>query len=366
MKTKLNDSLLALVLFLSVHCAFGQVTNLGIAPAGGQFVLYWAASTTNYVLQTVTDLNSTNWVTARTAFAANAVVVTNAAPNGYFRLMPTTTPADMALIPAGWFTIGNSIGDSDLAGAPPTNVYVSAFVMDVNLVNYSLWTNVYAYASAHGYSFANTGGGSGTNYPVVGVDWYDCLKWSNARSQQAGLLPVYYTDATFTQLFTNGDSGITVYQNLSVNGFRLPTEAEWEKAARGGGIGRRFPWGNLISPKQAQYFAMAGYGGYDLGPLTNPSGPSPVGSFDVNGYGLYDMAGNVLQWCWDWYASQYTTGSPYLGGINPTGADSGLGTRAQRGGYFAFSANLARCANRFGNIPYIAKSHFGFRCVRGL
>jgi formylglycine-generating enzyme required for sulfatase activity len=362
MRTKLHYGIILLALFIGVHSAFGQVTNLGIAPAGGQFIIYWPVSTTNYVLQSVTNLASTNWLTPRTAFAVNTAEVTNAAPAGFFRLMPTTTPAGMALIAAGWFTMGDTLdGEGD---AIPTNIYVSAFVMDVNLVNYGLWTDVYAYAAGYGYNFVDAGvnGGTGTNYPVESVDWFDCVKWSNARSQQAGLTPCYYTDAGFTQVFTNGDDGTTVYQNLTVNGYRLPTEAEWEKAARGGGIGLRFPWGNLIHTNQAQYTYNSGFS-YDLGPANSPTGPSPVGSFDVNGYGLYDMAGNVIEWCWDWYGMPY--GQPTT--TNPTGAERGSGDRVLRGGYWNDVAYDARCAYRhYADLPNVAYYSIGFRCVRGL
>ena len=85
------------------------------------------------------------------------------------------------------------------------------------------------------------------------VDWYDAVKWCNARSQQAGLTPVYYTDAGMTQVYTNGYAD-AVYVNWAANGYRLPTEAEWEKAARGGLSGQRFPWGNTISESQANYY----------------------------------------------------------------------------------------------------------------
>jgi sulfatase modifying factor 1 len=365
MKTKFHHCFIVLALFVGVHSAFGQVTNLGIAPAGRQSIIYWPVSTTNYVLQTVTNLASTNWVTARTAFAVNTAEVTNAAPAGFFRLMPTTTTAGMALIPAGWFTMGDTLdGESE---AIPTNIYVSAFVMDVNLVNYGLWTNVYAYAAGHGYSFDDPGadgvyGNTGTNYPVTAVNWYDCVKWCNARSQQASNTPCYYTDAAMTQVYTNTDVD-AVYVNWSANGYRLPTEAEWEKAARGGGIGRRFPWGNLIHTNQAAYTYDSSLT-YDLGPANSPTGPSPVGSFDVNGYGLYDMAGNEFEWCWDWYA-------PYLGGTNPTGPSaepggSGNGNRVLRGGVWSYYANVARCAFRYYDFPNSAGYGIGFRCVRGL
>src|ERR1035437_3567858 len=133
MRTKLHYSFIVLALFVGVHSALAQVTNLGIAPAGGQSVLYWPrSSTTNYVLQTTTNLASPNWVTATNAVAVNAVTVTNSAPSGYFRLLQSTNPTGMVLIPAGSFTIGNYIvnnfydtvtNDPGITDAYPTNVY---------------------------------------------------------------------------------------------------------------------------------------------------------------------------------------------------------------------------------------------------
>jgi formylglycine-generating enzyme required for sulfatase activity len=221
----------------------------------------------------------------------------------------------------------------------------------------------------HGYGFVHAGSGKAANHPVQTVDWYDCVQWCNARSEQAGKTPVYYTDAGLTAVYRTGV--VTVYANWTASGYRLPTEAEWEKAARGGLSGQRFPWGNVITENLANYYGcISGCGfSYDLGPNgynsigeiggTSPA-TSPVGSFAANGYGLYDMAGNVFEWCWDWY------GTPYAGGSDPHGPAGPLSYRVKRGGYCFNSANLALCAFRGEDGPINANYYIGFRCVRGL
>jgi sulfatase modifying factor 1 len=372
MRTKFHYCFIGLALLAGVHSALAQITNLGIAPAGGQSIIYWpTSSTTNYVLQTTTNLGSPNWVTPGNAVAVNAVVVTNAAPSGYFRLSGSTAPAGMALIPAGSFLMGNFIvsnfyntaaSDPDITDATPTIITVSAFYMDVNLVSVSNWTTVYGYATSNGYSFADTADTSGgTNYPV-GRSWYDCVAWCNARSAQAGLTPVYYSDAGFTLVYVNAYE-TNVYMNMMNSGYRLPTEAEWEKAARGGLTGNRFPWGNFITESQANYVGETNGPSYDLGPnsLNGIPSTSPVGSFAPNGYGLYDMTGNEFEWCWDWYGTPY--GQPTTN--NPTGPASGS-NRVLRGGDCSKSAGFARCAWRFGTYVPANATSGGFRCVRGL
>ncbi|MEI6395707.1 MAG: SUMF1/EgtB/PvdO family nonheme iron enzyme [Verrucomicrobiota bacterium] len=272
-------------------------------------------------------------------------------------------PAGMVLIPAGAFTMGDTL--DGLSDAVPTNVTVSAFYMDVNLVSFSQWQTVLSWAWGNaGYVF-DMGSGKAANHPVQTVTWYDAVKWCNARSEQAGLTPVYYTDAALTDVYRNGN--VTPYAKWTANGYRLPTEAEWEKAARGGLNGKRFPWGNVITGNVANYFGDTVNYSYDLGPngynraFTNGVTPytSPVGSFAANGYGLNDMTGNLYEWCWDWY------GTPYAGGSDPHGPASGS-YRVLRGGSWVNVAYVTRCAYRGNNTPTIASVSIGFRCVRGL
>ena len=302
----------------------------------------------------------------------NSYGITNSR-NALLTVNPTNILAGMALIPAGNFTMGDNLdGESD---APVHSVYVSAFYMDKYDVTEGLWQQVYTWAVAHGYSFDNSGSvndgySKGPNYPVVVVDWYDCAKWCNARSEMEGRTPAYYTSAAQTTVYRTGDLDLS---SACVNwgaGYRLATEAEWEKAARGGLSGQRFPWGNTINESQANYYAyplslnsggysydVNSYTGYNVNFATGNFNTSSVNSFAPNGYGLYDMAGNVWQWCWDWYGT-------YAGVSDPRGPASGS-NRVVRGGGWRDNAFSCRAAGRGYNFDYPADSYgrAGFRSV---
>lgn len=179
------------------------------------------------------------------------------------------------------------------------------------------------------------GGRDMSKDPMVYVSWHGAAAYCNWRSEQAGRQPCYYP--------------YTWICNFGKNGYHLPTEAQWEYAARGGLVGKRYPWGDTISEHNANYCYNPLFKDW-LYPYT-----SPVRSFPPNGYGLYDMAGNVREWCNDWRGT-YTSRS----NINPTGPGTGT-FRAIRGGCWGSSAYFCRVAYRGGYTPDSRYFVLGFR-----
>lgn len=195
-----------------------------------------------------------------------------------------------------------------------------------------------------------------SGYPCVEVTWYGALAFCNFRSEMEGLTPCYdFSDWSC---------------NWLANGYRLPTEAEWERAARGGVDGHRFPWTDTdtIQHTRANYDSRSDYS-YDTS-LTSGDHPdyadgefpytSPVGSFAPNDYGLYDMAGNVWEWTWDLWDTNYYAVSPEVDPRGPTSTSSLY--HVVRSGRWGYDAASSRISGRRHGWPG-GRRRMGFRVV---
>jgi formylglycine-generating enzyme required for sulfatase activity len=313
---------------------------------------------------TVTPVNGQSGTATITVAVSDGILI---ASDTFLLTVNTAVPSGMALIPQGAFTMGDSVdGDEN---ALIRTVTLNAFYMGKYEVTKAEWDEVRTWGLSNGYADLWEGTGKASNHPVQDITWYHMVKWCNARSQKEGLTPVYYTNNAQTTIYKTWNVNLTnAHVKWAANGYRLPTEAEWEKAARGGLSGKRFPWGDTISHSQANYHSRdyLSYS-YDLSGAVNNYHPdysmgpdpytSPVGDFAANGYGLYDMAGNVAEWCWDWYET-YAAGSQ----TNPTGPNSGE-YRVVRDGNWYHDASVCRVARRDISYP---TNREGFRVVRSL
>lgn len=289
-------------------------------------------------------------------FEAGAQALDLIAPTGttmsaavpmFYRVVATiasqVVPETMLLIPAGT----NSGTDPDFG---PYSLTVEDFYMDRFEVTHALWSEVHAWAITNGYTFDNAGAGKAPDHPVHTVNWYDCVKWCNARSEMENRPPVYTVAG---EIYRTGREDLVV--QTAAPGYRLPTETEWVYAARGGVSGNRFAWddSNDIQHARANYWSSSIYA-YDTSP-TREFHPdhndgispytSPVASFAANAYGLFDMTGNVWEWCFDWH---------------PDWVDS---DRVLRGGSWGSNADFARVGRRDATLPVIASGNSGFRVV---
>jgi sulfatase modifying factor 1 len=271
-----------------------------------------------------------------------------------------------AFIPQGAFTMGDSLDGTQ--NAPIRTVTLDAFYMGKYEVTRGEWNEVRTWGLTNGYTdlaseipmAPSMGFGAASNHPIGYVTWFDAVKWCNARSQKEGLIPIYYTDIAQTTVYKTGSTNLpSTHVKWDANGYRLPTEAEWEKAARGGLNGKRYPLGDTITQVEANYMNFTGQGGADRPNTT------AVGTFPPNSYGLYDMAGNISELCWDYYAESYNPTDL----TNPRGPTSGINfnSRVVRGGSWA-STNTTDVgvALRNGGGQPGSSNATGFRVVRNI
>lgn len=270
---------------------------------------------------------------------------------------------EMRRVPTGWFGMGDNGGV--LTSAPAHPAWVAGFEIDRLEVTRADWEKVVTWANSHGYDLPfGLRYNVPANHPAVAVSWYDAVKWCNARSEMEGRIPAYRTDATGSIVYRTGSLDLPAAAvNWAGNGYRLPTEAEWERASRGGVEGKPYPWGD------ADGLLLANHWNYDLEVGTAPTGPYPyttaAGLFDEpseNAYGLLDMVGNAWEWTWA-RMSDYTADPK----IDPRGPDTG-DFRVLRGGSWWNYIDQATNSQRLdyppaGNDDY---GMLGFRCVRGL
>jgi formylglycine-generating enzyme required for sulfatase activity len=258
---------------------------------------------------------------------------------------------ELVRIPAGPFRMGDNLDNTGYS-LPVHAVDLDEFSIDKHETMYALWKEVYDWAAANGYKFDNAGQngsfGKGNNLPVTMVNWYDAVKWLNARSEKEGRTPVYYLDDAHTNIYRAGRVDLTSAQvKWEADGYRLPTEAEWEKAARGGLEGKRYPWGDELGKGNAN---------------DNMGGAVPVGIYPANGYGLCDMAGNVFEWVWDWGSESQAYDWAADGAKNPHGPDSSnTRTRVRRGGGYSYGSQHLKCSGRMFRVPTYTAPYFGFR-----
>ncbi len=266
--------------------------------------------------------------------------------------------AGMVPVTGGTFTLGSE-NNLDYGASPSHSVTLSDFSISTTEIRWGMWDSVATWGKSNGYTDLAAGrkGYNGdATHPVTNVNWYDIVKWCNARSQKEGFTPVYYTSASFipANIYKTGNSDVqNTMVNWSANGYRLPTEAEWEYAAQGGSKRQNPPYtysGSNTLDGIAWYSTNSGNNTHQVGTKT------------ANELGLYDMSGNVWEWCWDWYGTYSSSAQ-----INPYGATTGTG-RVFRGGSFVNNDSNCRVANRvsnFGLFSAVVRYNFiGFRVMR--
>ncbi len=263
---------------------------------------------------------------------------------------------ELIVVEGGSFMRGDETGDLWEGTGPVHEVTLSSFMISPNLITQAEWKR---HMPSENYTH-----GKGDRYPVYNVSWYAILKYCNLRSMDEGLTPVYsISDSTDPAGWgyvpeTDNDIWTAVVSDWNADGYRLPTDAEWEYAARGGiHHSDGFLYSGSNDPDD-----VAWYDGNNGSPGSSEYGSKPVGLKMPNQLGLYDMSGNLWEYCWDrWHT--------YQGGhlTDPRGPSSPGTARVIRGGCWAHAVFNTRVAYRGMGFTLYTKYYFiGFRVARNI
>ncbi len=354
--------LVSLVCFaLAPACAgvYGvRISDLGYTPIPPNPIRVWGKVTNESPLR-ISDGRAEIAVTGRAA-ALGEFMVLDGWWNGQFF---SVTPIEMIYIPAGSFLMGNNGAEpySDSAELPQHSVYLSGYWIG----KYEVTRGEYAqFMAAGGYSnpaYWSSAGWSwrltaSSSYPSVGPPRTQPCYWGAVQDWGSG---------SFTQTDSHPVVGVHYYEAEAFcnwAGGHLATEAQWEKAARWtGSYPNVYPWGNVWDAEKCNnpYDHNAAGGGYEKA-QTAPVGSYPSG---VSPYGLHDMAGNVTEWCRDWFQGDYYSQTPPGGWVDPQGPSSGS-SWVKRGGSWFFNGYTSRCADRAGSPGGGWDYRYGLRLAR--
>ena len=261
-------------------------------------------------------------------------------------------PTGMTYVEGGSFDMGDHFNEGDSTELPVHSVTLDDYYIGKCETTQKEWA---MYMPPESYS-----NGSGDNYPVYRTSWYSILKYCNLRSISEGFIPCYkiYGSTDPSVWGEVPESGNPTWNSVvcdwTANGYRLPSEAEWEYSARGG-----IYWQDNYRYSGSDTLDVIAWCGSNSGNTSHP-----VGTKRLNQLGLYDMSGNVEEYCWDRYSDSYYEYCVENNIIsNPYGSSSNY-YRVQRGGYWS-SSSYCRVVNRdVGYYPYDNYFSYGFRVAK--